>query len=372
MFIQGNGDSKELNLNSRTKAEMKHKEWIDTVERVRGTTETRLNKVRLDKNERLGYFYNSFWNKIISKITQEHIFAYPEIEPLYNKLASFLGVTIDNLVITAGSDFAIKIVFELFINPGDSVVVLNPTFAMVNVYCDLYKAKRIDIGYDEKLNLDVDTLLNSIDEKVALVIIANPNSPTGTYINNNTLKIILQKASNFSIPVFVDEAYYGFCPFSAMDLLENHDNLIITRTFSKTAGLAGLRIGYIIADKKLAQLLYKFKPMYEINSIAVLFASELLDNWTLVDEYISDTDEGKKYLIKELEVLSYDVVDTFANFIHVDFKSKKDRILKGFEDDGILVRGGIGVRGFEGYTRISVGSIDKMKKVMDSILKNIL
>lgn len=346
---------------------MKYKRWVDTVSRVRGGIETRFDKVRLDKNERLAHFNDDFWNNLMTKIKQEHILAYPEIGPFYLKLANFLGVAADSLIVTAGSDFAIKIAFELFANPGDEVIFPEPTFAMVDVYCGLYNVKKIKIDYDSDLNLDMDKLMGAINEKVSLIIIANPNSPTGTYINNNTLKAVLEKAKSFSIPVLIDEAYYGFCPYTAIELLKLYDNLMITRTFSKTAGLAGLRIGYVVAAPALASLLYKFRPMYEVNSIAVLFASELLDNWEIVNEYIKATDEGKKYLISELNALSFGTIDTYTNFIHADFGMDRDRILKRFRRDGILVRGSLDVKGFEGFTRISVGNIGEMKKVVESL-----
>ena len=133
-----------------------------------------------------------------------------------------------------------------------------------------------------------------------------------------------------------------------------------------------MRIGYIVADKSLARLLYKFRPMYEVNSIAVLFASEMLDNWGIVDEYIKATAEGKKYLIKELNALSFKTMDTYTNFIHVDFGVEREKILMGFERDKILIRGGLAVKGYERYTRISVGNIDEMKEVVKSIRLSII
>ena len=349
---------------------MKYKKWIEGVTRVRGELESRLDKVRLDKNERLAYFGDDFWKSIMEKLTQEHVLAYPEVEPLYEKLARFLKLTAEHLVVTAGSDFAIKTAFELFVNPGDKVIFLNPTFAMVEVYCNLYNAEKIKIGYDSNLEPDINSLMDAIAEDVALVIIANPNSPTGTYIDNETIEKILKKASASGIPVLIDEAYYGFCPYTAMDLLASYDNLIITRTFSKTAGLAGLRIGYIVAQPALAKLLYKFRPMYEVNSIAVLFANELLNRWEVVDEYIKATLEGKKHLISELNKLSFKTIDTFANFIHADFGMHKSEILEGFRKDKILVRGSLSVKGFESYTRISVGNTEEVQKAVESIRRS--
>ncbi|MBF0328460.1 MAG: histidinol-phosphate aminotransferase family protein [Nitrospirae bacterium] len=349
---------------------MKYKKWVESVERVRGDRDSRFDKLRLDKNERLSNFDGSFWKDVISKITQEHILAYPEVEPLYERLARFLGRTQDNIVITAGSDFAIKIAFELFVNPGDKVVYLDPTFAMVDVYCGLYRAERAKIGYNTNLEADISGLSTAIDESVSLIVIANPNSPTGTYIPNDTLSSIVLKAGSYGIPVLVDEAYYGFCPYTALDILDEHPNLMVTRTFSKTAGLAGLRIGYIVAQPNLAALLYKFRPMYEVNSIAVLFMAELMDHWHIVEEYIRATAEGKQYLLSGLEALSIKTIDTLTNFIHADFGTRRTGVLDAFRKDGILVRGSLPVKGFEGYSRISVGTVAEMEILLASIRRN--
>ena len=346
---------------------VKHKNWIHTVNRVRSDLATRHNKIRLDKNERVSPFNDEFWNNIMSRIKQEHVLAYPETEIFYRKLADIFGVTVDNIMVTAGSDFAIKTAFDLFVNPEDEVIILAPTFAMVDVYCNLYNARKIEIGYDSNLNLEVNKLISAIGGSVSLIIIANPNSPTGTYIENDTIRLILEEAGKHSIPVLIDEAYYGFCPFTAMDMLESFNNLIITRTFSKTAGLAGLRIGYLVANENVLSLLYKFRPMYEVNSIAVLFASEILDNWQVVEEYIDNTEKGKRWLLQELENVSFKTIDTKANFIHVDFGKYKNNILRLFEEKNILIRGFLNVNGYKNYTRITIGPKLEMEKVVDCV-----
>ncbi len=346
---------------------VKHKNWIYTVHRVRSDIVTRHNKIRLDKNERVSPFNDEFWNNIVSRIKQEHVLAYPEAETFYRKLADFLGVKTENIMVTAGSDFAIKTAFDLFVNPQDEVIILAPTFAMVDVYCNLYNAGKIEIGYDSNLELEIDKLIGAIGKSVSLIIIANPNSPTGTYIENKNIRLILEKARKYSIPVLIDEAYYGFCPYTTVDMLESFNNLIITRTFSKAAGLAGLRIGYIISNEEVLSLLYKFRPMYEVNSIAVLFASEILDNWQVVEEYIDNTEKGKRWFLQELENVSFKTIDTKANFIHVDFGKHKDNILRLFEEKNILIRGFLNVKGYENYTRITIGPKLEMEKMIGCI-----
>ncbi|MGH8672616.1 MAG: pyridoxal phosphate-dependent aminotransferase, partial [Burkholderiales bacterium] len=275
-----------------------------------------------------------------------------------------------NIVLTAGSDAAIRHAFELFVNPGDRVITLTPTFAMVDVYCELYRATRIAISYSQDLVLDLEGLLNNMGPSASLVVLANPNSPTGTYIAHPDLEKILEKAQPDGVPVLVDEAYYGFCKQTALPFCQKYNNLMITRTFSKAAGLAGLRIGYVVAGEELAQLLYKFKPMYEINSIAVLAAMEILDNLqTVEDDYLNRTEEGREYLIQLLTEMNIAFRDTYANFIHIDFVQNKEEALREFEERGVLVGRGLPIQGYENYLRITLGPAEAMVPVGEVIKK---
>jgi len=346
---------------------VKYKKWIDGVERFPATSETRYKKLRLDKNERTISFGPDFMGSLLSSIEPDHLCAYPEVLPFYKQLASHLGLAAENLFLTAGSDAAIRHCFDLFVNPGDKVVVLEPTFAMVDVYCQLYAATRSPVGYDADLEIDYQDMVSRLDDNTSLVIIANPNSPTGTYIPHDELSKVLLKASELEIPVLVDEAYYGFCKNSAVSLLSEYRNLIVSRTFSKAYGLAGLRIGFLIGDTGLMRLIQKFKPMYEVNQIAILFASKLLEDFSIVDKYIEDADIGKRWLVRELRLLGFDVVDTETNFIHVDFGSKLEKILSRFRSNQILVRGGLSVAGYENFLRITTGPLESMERVVEVV-----
>lgn len=355
------GDKGAKNLKIR------FKEWVEPVRRVRGDLESRYKYYRLDKNERVTHFSEHFWQSVIKKISQEHILAYPESERFYYKLAQHLNCQIDNLVLTAGSDAAIRNAFDLCVRPGDSVVTLSPTFAMVGVYCELFQAKNVAIEYDEKLNLDSQKLIHSINNSVALIIIANPNSPTGTIIQKETLLKIIRRAKEMGIIILIDEAYYGFCRETCLPYVNEFENLMVTRTFSKTCGLAGLRIGYIVAHHYLASLLYKFRPMYEVNGISLHFAEEILKHWDEVEAYIIDVQRGRDALKEGLAALKYPYIDTYTNFIHIDFCNRKDKILKQLHQDKFLVRGGLPIKGFENYLRITLGSQDVMSKFISSL-----
>jgi len=349
---------------------VKHKEWVESVERLRPDMETRIGSLRLDKNERVVPFEQEFMSEIIKDMTSEALCAYPEVEPFYHLLAKHLGVHVNQLFVTAGSDAAIRHCFDLFVSPGDKVIVLDPTFAMVDVYCGLFNARRYAVGYDAGLNLQMDRMLDGIDEDTALVVIANPNSPTGTLVDEDSLRTILGRARESHVPVLVDEAYYGFCLQSALPLLPEYENLIISRTFSKAFGLAGMRVGCLISSQFITDLLYRFRPMYEVNSLGIHFASKLIDEYDMVRRHLAQVSSGKKYLHEELERLGLDYLQSHTNFVHIDMGERLALVKDAFKQEGVLVRGGLPIAGYETFLRVTIGPVDSMARVV-SILKKV-
>lgn len=343
--------------------------WLDKVYRIRGQFETRFNYLRLDKNERTSSFQKSLLNFIKSKINTNHLSTYPETEKLYNTLAKFLGVSKKMLVITAGSDIAIKNCFELFAKKNKKIITLSPTFAMIDIYSKLYQLNQIKIKYDKNLNLDVAKILKNINKKICLIVIANPNSPTGTVIEKSQLIKIIKKANIKNIPILLDEAYFGFYKFSYIKFVKKYRNLIIVRTFSKGFGLAGIRAGYIVANSNIAQNLYKFKPMYEINSFAILVLNKVLKNKNIFNEYIKNTIYGKKYLEKKLRILKIKYLKTYGNFLHLDLGSRRDFFISIFKKNKILTQKGPGVAGYDNFLRITLGPKKDMKRVTSLLSK---
>ena len=136
--------------------------WVDSIYRVRGPFETRLNKLRLDKNERVSGFKKSFFKTVLKKIKNEHLTAYPETESLYDLLAKKLKISRESLVLTAGADAALRNCFNLCVQPGDRVITISPTFAMVDIYVKFFRAQQIKIKYNQNLELNLTKLINSI------------------------------------------------------------------------------------------------------------------------------------------------------------------------------------------------------------------
>ncbi len=341
------------------------KSQIESLYRTEPVRQTRYGKMRLDKNENtLGFDYRIF-KDMLSKITQEVIISYPEPGALYKKLSNWVGVSEDCLIITNGSDGAIKSVFEAFIEQGDKVVMLNPTYAMYEVYCDMFRAEKIQIDFREDLSLPIDELIGKMKDDVGLIAIANPNSPTGTIIKDRELINIIDVASSKGILVLVDEAYYGFYKKSALPYIEKYKNLVVTRTFSKTAGLAGLRIGFAVSGPMIRKALYNVKPMYETNSVALKLAEYIIDNDATIEGYIKSVEEGKKYLVSSLSSMGFESFDSYANFVIVKMPGQNDKIVDELNARGILIKGSYDHPSLKGTIRITIGP----KKQMEEFLK---
>ena len=355
---------------------MKYKEtilsktsWASSIHRVRGPIETRFNKIRLDKNEKPDKHLTEFLKKIKKKIRHEHLSAYPETEALYKTISKKFKIRKDSIILTPGSDAAIKNCLDLFTEKNEKIITIEPTFAMVDIYSKIKRVKQIKINYDKNLELNYKKLFKIIlSKKISLIILANPNSPTGTIIPKKILSNILQLSKRKNIVVLIDEAYYGFYKSSTVPLIKKYNNLIVCRTFSKAYGLAGCRVGFIATNKNLAKRLYNLRPMYEVNSLGVMVVNEILKNNSLVTTNLKNHINGKKYLFKELDKLKLQYLDGYANFVHINLGNKKNIAEKIFLKNNILIRGGLNVPGYENFLRVSLGPKNMMKSVV-KILK---
>ena len=214
---------------------MKFKKFksLNLLKRKRNPINSRIDKIRLEKNERVSNYDSKFLYKIRKSLLSENISAYPEVEEIYLLLAKYLSISPEMLVITAGSDLAIKNCFELLVSPGDEVITLNPTYGMVDVYAKLFQANQKKINYDKELNLDYTKLLKSINKKTNLVVLANPNSPTGTIIDQKKLLKIIKLCKRFNSYILIDECYFGYYSKTTIKYVRSFDNLIVSRSLSK-------------------------------------------------------------------------------------------------------------------------------------------
>ena len=254
----------------------------------------------LDKNENTDTEYLKIVNTIISKVKSEAFYGYPDCSILYNKLGSYLNISPTTLLLAAGSDGIIRTAFETFISPGDVVIYPNPTFAMYEVYCQIFGAERCPIEYkknDSGIFLDILEFCNLIiKHKPKMVCLPNANSPTGTALEEADLIEIIQTAGKVGAAVLIDEAYYPFYNKTAISLIDHYPHLIVCRSFSKAWGLAGARVGYAIAQNKLITLMHKVRPMYELGALSLALVEEVLDYSDEMQLSVNRLNQGKEYL----------------------------------------------------------------------------
>ncbi len=343
---------------------MKKKNYINKVKRSKFINFSRHGKIRLDKNEKIDKFSDNFLKSMKAKLSSEIFTAYPEVLPLISLIGKKYKISKENILLTAGIDSALKAIIEGYTNKRNNVLILEPTFAMTSIYCKLANLNIIKIHYDNNLKLDFKKLFKNINQKIKLIILSNPNSPTGTIIDDKNLIKILKKAKKFKVPVVIDEAYYGFTKKTSLKLILKYNNLFITRTFSKVFGLAGLRAGFIASNIKNIEYLSKLKPMYEINSVAIEAVKILLKREDLVKKYVKETHVAKKKLINILKKNNLEYFDTHTNFLLIDFKNFKNKVLKFANKNNILISKNSPLKN---YLRVTLGPFSYLKKIINII-----
>ncbi|MDD1671267.1 MAG: histidinol-phosphate aminotransferase family protein [Methanomicrobiales archaeon] len=324
--------------------------------------------LRLDKNEGIPGIPQETVEEILSTVTPDLISSYPQVYPLYERLTSYLSLSEDHILITAGSDAAIKNVFEVFLRPGDGVIIPEPTYAMYEIYTRLFQGNLTKVPFSSDLALPPDQILDAVTSKTRLIALPNPNSPTGTVIPQRELEEIIRQAGESGVLVLIDEAYYPYYPKTAVSWVNSHPNLIVTRTFSKAFGLASLRVGYAVGDPELISSMKKFRPIYETNGLAILFASYLLDHPGILDENIRRVNEGRDYLSRAAAQLGLITYPTHANFINIRVGISSVLPLQRFlEREGILVKAGYEHPALRDCIRITLGGVNEMKRVIEKI-----
>lgn len=241
--------------------------------------------------------------------------SYPNPYELYEKLSDFVGVKIEQLLITQGSEQAIEFVFRVFVDENDEVVYLNPSFAMFDVYAYIQKAQIKYINFEDNISLKIESVINSITESTKLFVLANPNNPTGTFFNLEELDLIAKHTEKTNTIFLLDEAYFHFYNIDSIELINKYKNLIITRTFSKALGIAGARVGYAISQINNIDLLRKIKPIDEINQLSNILAKKVIDNSQIILKKNIDQVNKWKKKFENTDFSNLDYIPTEGNFI---------------------------------------------------------
>ncbi len=281
---------------------------------------------------------------------------YPESSGYYltNKLSDVLKVPTENIILGSGSSEIISMAMEIVTNPGEEVIYPTPSFLIYRILAYKMGATAVEVPLKSDFSYDMDMFLDRITDKTKVIILCNPNNPTGTIISRNQIEKFIAKVPD-NMLIISDEAYreyvedenFGTC-FSYWE----RKNAIIVRTFSKIYGLAGLRIGYGIAKSEIIGFMERIRPPFNTTTPAQEAALAALDDREHVEKSIKNNKKGKHYLYGELKKLAIEYVPTQANFILCRFRD--NAIIQKLEKKGIIIRSMAGIG--PGYARITIGT----------------
>jgi histidinol-phosphate aminotransferase len=339
--------------------------------RLGGPKAGRLDKVRLDINENVVGFSNRVVEEMLATVTPSFLSSYPEPGPLYEAIARLHDVDTKQVMVSGGSELAIRYVFETYLGPDSELVVLEPSFAMFAVYAQLLGARVIRVACSRQLTFSADDILESMSSRTRIVAIANPNNPTGTVLSEPELLSIIERAASLGALVLVDEAYFYFYRGTMIPHVLQKENLVVTRTFSKACGLASLRVGYAVGPKTIIAEVQKLQPIDHTNGLAVLCGAYILDHLDLVWEYADQVEAGKRYLLEALAELGLPAIGGHGNFVVMDFGSERERVVSALRQDGILLGTWLRLPFENNYVRATVGPVAQMEVLVTALARHL-
>jgi histidinol-phosphate aminotransferase len=338
-----------------------------SVKRIRNyeaPEEGREGKLRLDFNENtLGC--SPAVLKALRNVTPEQLAMYPEYENSIGRLAAYFGVRPSEMLLTNGVDDALRLLMEVFIEPNDSVLVPEPTFSMYRFFSQVAGARIISVRYDEEMNFPLEATLRELRRSPHILFIANPNNPTGTLVDEASLARILDAAPRTL--VLVDEAYFEFSGLTALHWIRQRPNLIVSRTFSKAAGLAALRLGALFAREDVISAMRRAFTPYPVNSLALVAAEAAVKDERFLRDYVQEVLESRSRLERGLEQVGARVFPSAANFVLADFGAGGTRLVKRLARRGILVRDRASEFGRDGFMRITAGTVSQTQRLLKAI-----
>ena len=335
---------------------------IESIQQEFGLT----NIIKLASNE------NPLGPAIDYRTCTANIDQYPDYSthPLTQALANKHNVSTNQLILGNGSDELLQIAALACIEPDDEILSSECTFSEYKFVAQVTGATFVAAPmFNDTYNISA--IIEHITDRTKIIFIANPNNPTGTYINQNDIETLLKTISDDTLLV-LDEAYAEYVTASdypnALELIKQYPNLMITRTFSKIYGLAALRVGYGIAQQAIIQNLHKVRQPFNVNGLALECAYQALQTDAFVTESLRVNKEGKQYLLNELANIDCQIPDSQANFLFIRFNKNID----GTALSQALLKKGVIVRNMKSFgqksaIRVTIGTLEQNKRFIKEL-----
>lgn len=327
-------------------------------------TAGRAGKLRLDFNENTVGCSPHIVEYLKQRLTESELSIYPEYAETRRRLSAFFGVPPEDLLLTNGTDEAIQVLMNTYVDDGDDVVLLRPSYAMYRFYAELSGASIREIEYRRAdLSFPLEELLDAIRPSTRAVILANPNNPTGSGMELDALERIVDRG--LQAAVLVDEAYYEFSGVTALGLIEERPNLFVSRTFSKVYGMAALRCGCVFSQAANIEHLHKAQSPYSVNALAAMAVRAAIEDTAYVESYVKEVLSARELLCEGLRELGIRYYPSQGNFVLFDAGERAVRLRDELRARGVLVRD----RSYEiaGSVRVTVGTRDQVRRFLDEL-----
>ena len=332
-----------------------------------GGAEQFVGFIRLSSNE------NSYGpsSDVINEIKKNTKFSniYPELdgESLRKEISKSYSIKTNQIILGAGSDEVLQMIYATFTKPGDEVVFTKYSFAMYSIYAKNFKCKTI-IFDDKKFQFDLDNLLKCVTSKTKILFLANPNNPTGSIFYKKELTKFLNKINKKTL-VVLDSAYCEYINDKNYDdglkLVSKFPNLIVTRSFSKIFALGGLRIGWGYSQLHNISKMYEFKKPFNVSRLSCIAGIESLKSKSWLKTNIKNNLKIKDYTVRNLKKNYFEIIDTKANFILLKFNNNKlaNSYVAFLNKKKITVRS-LASYGLANHIRMTIGTLSEMKKTV--------
>ncbi len=343
--------------------------YLDIIEGYELPSVNNSSILRLDRNE--NYFVDrEYLTKIaLEALSEIDIRLYPDKEfiELLQALSKFLNLSEDYLVIGFGSDQLIDILARIFA-PKNVIVSISPTFSWYRLRTIFHGGVYIDIPLNRDFSLNLDNILQK-SKNASLIFLCSPNNPTGNQFPLDDVKTIIEE---FKGLVVIDEAYVDFADFSVYNLVKEYENLIILRTFSKAYGLAGLRLGYMIAPPEITKPIFKVAQYpYPISSFSAKIAVKLIQNKHIIESAIDNLKKERARFYNELIKIGIDVYKSDANFLLLRSPIAPELFNSKLIENNIKIKHIKDVLGQSNFFRVTVGLKDMNDRFLE-VTRNVI
>lgn len=310
--------------------------------------------------------------EVLQSMNPHTVATYPSPinHPLMEKLAAKLKIRVDQLFLSNGSDYLFNIVLNCFaLHLNKNIVTHQYAFSTYEIQANSLQIPVIHVPVEENWRVSTRAIAEACNADTGIIFIANPNNPSGMLIPQEDIKYLLERIPESTLLV-LDEAYYEFAADelkkNSLDWLEEHPNLIVTRTFSKIYGMAGLRLGYSASHPSIVNVLTKFQLPFIVNQLAMSAAFKAIDDIEFINASLECNKRGMKQMKEGFHNLGINYLPSACNFLTFDCKEDSNSLYEFLLNQGIIVRP-LHAYNMNNYIRVTIGTSEQNTRFLSAL-----